>query len=173
MAVGPGNTVFQGIGYGFHNSGGQLFAYNFNGTSFTKTAQIEDHVSVEDIAVAADGTIFLATWQEGMLAYTYSSEITGIERNFALVPQDYTLSQNYPNPFNPITNIQFSIPKTEFVSLKIYNLLGQKVTTLVDKKQPAGSYQVQWDASRFASGVYYYQLKVGDYVQTRKMVLLK
>jgi predicted GH43/DUF377 family glycosyl hydrolase len=85
----------------------------------------------------------------------------------------YSLKQNYPNPFNPTTKIVFSIPKSEFVTLKVYNILGEEVVTLVNKKQPAGSYEVEWDASGFASGVYYCQLKAGDFKHVKKMVLIK
>jgi parallel beta-helix repeat protein len=89
------------------------------------------------------------------------------------VPLSFALFQNYPNPFNPTTMINYQLPMTSAVELSIYNLLGQRVATLVDKKQLAGSYTVQWDASGFATGVYYYQLKAGDFIETRKMVLLR
>jgi len=89
-------------------------------------------------------------------------------------PKSIALKQNYPNPFNPLTTIDFSIPKTEFVSLKIYNLLGQQFITLVSGKLKAGNYQYKWDASGFASGIYYYRLSTeSGFVKTRKLVLLK
>ncbi|MFC2088157.1 T9SS type A sorting domain-containing protein [Calditrichota bacterium] len=83
------------------------------------------------------------------------------------------MKQNYPNPFNPRTNIKFSIPKTELVTLKIYNLLGQEVATLVSDKLVPGNYTYTWDASHFASGVYYYKIQAGGFVQTRKLILMK
>lgn len=90
------------------------------------------------------------------------------------IPIRYSLSQNYPNPFNPTTNIEFSIPKTGFVTLKIYNLLGKEVATLVSKKLTTGTYKQTWDASGFASGIYFYRLETDKgFVQTRKLVLLK
>ncbi len=103
---------------------------------------------------------------------------TSVELRDELVPGSFTLEQNYPNPFNPETKIQYSIPKNGEVTLSVFNLLGQKVATLVSEKQVAGNYQVKWngqnDAGRFvASGVYVYKLKAGDFVQTRKMMLLK
>jgi len=85
----------------------------------------------------------------------------------------FRLSQNYPNPFNPSTNIEFSISRSEFVTLKIYNLLGQEISSLVSEKLNAGSYTFSWDAGKLSSGVYLYQLEAGDYAQTRKMVLLQ
>jgi len=88
-------------------------------------------------------------------------------------PDVFTLSQNYPNPFNPTTTIEFSIPKTEFVTLKIYNLLGQEVAPLVSDKLNTGNYTYPWNASAFASGVYYYKIEAGGFIQTRKLILMK
>ncbi len=89
------------------------------------------------------------------------------------VPKQFYLAQNYPNPFNPKTIINYELPITTDVELSIFNLLGQKVATLVSGKQPAGNYQVEWDATGFASGVYYYRIEAGNFVQTRKMIYLK
>jgi Zn-dependent metalloprotease len=90
------------------------------------------------------------------------------------VPAQFTLSQNFPNPFNPTTIINFELPITNNVELSIYNLVGQKVATLVNEQKKAGSHQVEWDASKFSSGVYYYILRTNlGFVQTRKMVLLR
>lgn len=87
----------------------------------------------------------------------------------------YRLSQNYPNPFNPCTIISYQLPKSNNVELSVYNLLGQKVATLVSEKQKAGYFQVKWDASRsagIASGIYLYRLEAGDFVKTKKMILM-
>jgi predicted GH43/DUF377 family glycosyl hydrolase len=99
--------------------------------------------------------------------------IDAIESNFSNIPISFALYQNYPNPFNPTTNIEFSIPKTEFVTLKIYNILGEEVSTLVSEKLTQGNYEYTWNAFDFASGVYFYRLKAGKYVQARKMALLR
>jgi len=88
-------------------------------------------------------------------------------------PHEYSLSQNYPNPFNPSTTIEFSIPKSEFVTLKIYNLLGQEVATLVSDKLTPGEYKYTWDASQLASGVYIYKLETDNFNSTKKLILLK
>ena len=98
--------------------------------------------------------------------------ITGIADE-GVVPEKYELSQNYPNPFNPETVIRYSLPKAEEVSLVVYNLIGEEVAHLIAERKPAGSYTVKWDASNFASGIYFYRLQAGDFAQTRKMVLLK
>jgi hypothetical protein len=88
-------------------------------------------------------------------------------------PKGYYLSQNYPNPFNPITNIRYSIPLASFVSLMVYNTIGQLITILVNEQKNIGSYQVTWDASNLGSGVYYYILKAGDFTEVKKSVLIK
>jgi hypothetical protein len=83
------------------------------------------------------------------------------------------LKQNYPNPFNPLTNIRFDIPRSSNVNLIIYNALGREVTILVNEKLSTGSYEVDWNASGYPSGVYFYKLETDDFVKARKMVLIK
>ena len=95
----------------------------------------------------------------------------GVEDN--LLPTEFALSNNYPNPFNPTTTIKYDLPKEAQVTLKIYDVLGREVATLVNTKQNAGFYQVRFDASRYASGVYVYRIIAGDFVQTKKMMLMK
>jgi len=89
------------------------------------------------------------------------------------MPKVYTLEQNYPNPFNPSTTISYSLPEASHVTLKVFNLLGQEVVTLLDHMQSAGSYKAVFDASRFATGVYFYQLKTDNFVSVKKMLLMK
>ena len=88
-------------------------------------------------------------------------------------PEDYALLQNYPNPFNPTTKIRFAISKPGFTILKVYDAVGKEVATLVNEELSAGSYKVDWPASNFGSGVYFYRLEAGDYVETKKMLLIK
>jgi hypothetical protein len=94
-------------------------------------------------------------------------------REEGVIAKEFVLSQNYPNPFNPSTTIRYSLPVPGTVQLKIFNLLGQEVMTLVEGEQKAGSYVVVFDASRLASGVYLYQLKTDRYSNVKKMMLLK
>ena len=91
----------------------------------------------------------------------------------SVLPQKFDLKQNYPNPFNPTTKINYQLPITNFVDLSIYNTLGQKIVTLVSEQQEAGSYEVQWDASGFSSGVYYYRIEAAEFQDIKKMILLK
>jgi hypothetical protein len=89
------------------------------------------------------------------------------------MPQAYALDQNFPNPFNPTTQIRFSLPHASKVELTVYNLSNQEVARLVNGTLNAGVHQVAWDASQFASGLYFYKLTADNFVQTRKMVLVK
>jgi photosystem II stability/assembly factor-like uncharacterized protein len=86
---------------------------------------------------------------------------------------EFSLSQNYPNPFNPTTSLQYTIGSRQFVTLKVYDLLGREIATLVNEEKPAGEYEVEFDGSALTSGIYFYQLKAGEFTETRKMILLK
>jgi predicted GH43/DUF377 family glycosyl hydrolase len=103
-----------------------------------------------------------------------TSDPTAIDDNItAEHPRRFFLSKNYPNPFNPTTIINYELPITNDVELSIYNLIGQKVTTLVSGKKNAGYHQVEWDASGFASGVYYYRIEAGEFRDVKKMILIR
>jgi hypothetical protein len=93
--------------------------------------------------------------------------------NEDLIAESYKLDQNYPNPFNPATTISYSIPKESNVSLIVYDIMGKQVAELVNSKQAAGSYRVEFDATKFASGTYFYKLTTGDFISVKKMILLK
>ena len=89
------------------------------------------------------------------------------------IPTEFNVSQNYPNPFNPTTTINFQLPEQEFVSLKIYDVRGHLVTTLVSKEMEAGYHSVQWNAGKYASGVYFYRFTSGSFISTKRLLLLK
>jgi hypothetical protein len=119
----------------------------------------------------------------GYTYWKYSKQIiTGIDEEL-YKPLSFNLDQNYPNPFNPTTTIKYSIPKQSYITIKVYDILGREIETLVNEEKPAGSYEINWNASKlssgvsakggYASGVYFYQLKAGEYIQTKKMILLK
>ena len=90
-----------------------------------------------------------------------------------ITPTEFVLKQNYPNPFNPATRIQFTIGSNQFVQLKVYDLIGKEVATLVNEYRDTGSYNVDFDASNLTSGIYLYKLQAGDFIQTKKMLLIK
>jgi len=104
------------------------------------------------------------------LKYDPTVDVEEIENE---IPTVYALYQNYPNPFNPGTKIGFRIAGRGFVSLKVYDLLGRVIATLVNEDKPAGIYEVEFDASSLTSSIYFYQLKAGNFIETRKMILMK
>ena len=89
------------------------------------------------------------------------------------IPTVYRLEHNYPNPFNPTTKISWQSPSAGHQTLKVYDVLGNEVITLVDEYRNTGSYELDFDASNLSSGVYFYQLKAGDFISTQKMILIK
>jgi len=115
--------------------------------------------------------MFAGTWGNGVFRSLGST--TSVREVAGQLPSSFSLAQNYPNPFNPGTVIEFALPQPSDITLVIYNLRGEEVRRLIEGQKPAGNYQVTWDASNVASGIYFYRLQSGDFVQTRKMVLLK
>jgi photosystem II stability/assembly factor-like uncharacterized protein len=106
--------------------------------------------------------------------YKWDSEIliTSVEE-FVTKVDNFILSQNYPNPFNPSTTIRYSIPTSEFVTIKVYDVLGNEIATLVNEDKPAGSYEVNFNAAKLSSGIYFYSLQAGSFTQTKKLILIK
>ena len=121
--------------------------------------------------IGANGCTMLEQYLNGLVG-SDASTTTEVSQNNS-VPVQFTLEQNYPNPFNPTTAISYQLSANSFVTLKVYDLLGREVATLVNGQRESGSYQTTFDASHLSSGVYLYQLRAGDYVQTRKMALMK
>jgi hypothetical protein len=115
--------------------------------------------------------VFLSSSEE------YITDLSDVGSGSNLLPEKVELMQNYPNPFNPTTSIQYAINSRQFVSLKVYDVLGNEIETLVNKEKSAGSYEVEFNPvssiKNPASGIYFYQLKVGEFIQTRKMLLMK
>jgi len=90
-----------------------------------------------------------------------------------VTPKEFSLSQNYPNPFNPSTVIKYQLPISSQVTIKVYDLLGDEVAALVNEEKPVGFYEIDFDASRLASGVYLYKIQAGNFVSTKKIILLR
>ena len=102
-----------------------------------------------------------------------TSELSDVIETEVSAPIDYSLSQNYPNPFNPSTTISYSIPNDGHVTIKVYDVLGNEVASLVDEQKQSGTFDVHFNASALSSGVYYYSLKAGEFTSTKKLVLMK
>lgn len=106
-------------------------------------------------------------------AYKYENIFTGIHGEEAARPNCYSLSQNYPNPFNPTTTISFSFSRKPYGSLKVFDVLGREVATILSADLPAGNHSRQWNAEGLPSGVYFYRLQAGTFTETKKLILLK
>lgn len=138
-------------------------------SGFTSTGLLSENVSSVSVDNST-GEIILGT-SSGKI-YKGSVSVTDVNV-YDQLPASFELSQNYPNPFNPSTMIRYQLPMSSDVSLKIYDILGKEVKTLVDQNQPAGSYEVRFDASQLATGVYIYRLSAGNFTSVKKMMLIK
>jgi Secretion system C-terminal sorting domain len=133
------------------------------------------------VTIASDGSKFYLAWVDDRLnngnPHVYAKVVTKLftdaEILLSNIPESFHLNQNYPNPFNPSTIIKYSIPNKGLVTLKVYNTIGEEVATLVNELEQAGNYEVEFNASSMPSGVYFYKLQVGDFVDAKKMILLK
>lgn len=120
-----------------------------------------------------DSFIFVSPFKKAIWRIPLSEMVTSVIQPTDLGPKIFDLSQNYPNPFNPSTTISYQLPETGNVNIKVYDVLGKEVATLVNNEQRAGSYKVDFNGSSLASGIYYYQIRAGKFVETKKMILLK
>ena len=126
----------------------------------------EPYHSLTFVSHGDDGTIVTT-------APEFSSTTVALSNGLDVLPDAFALNQNYPNPFNPSTQISFSLPNAENVSLSVFNVLGQKVITLVDGHMDAGNHVVEFDGSALASGMYFYRINTESFSETKKMVMLK
>ena len=108
-----------------------------------------------------------------MGAYESPVGIVGVEEDELIQPTEYILFQNYPNPFNPTTKIEYQIPELSIVTLKVYDVLGSEIRTLVNEEKPVGDYEVEFNAANLSSGIYIYQLSAGEFIKTKKMIIIK
>jgi len=134
--------------------------------SVNRMPSIDGNYSYEVLAGTRDGIVAVLSGGIDFVVDAGSGEATEI-------PVEYSLLQNYPNPFNPSTKIEFKIPASGLVTLKVYDLLGREVTTLISEELQPGNYAVNFDAVSLSSGIYFYTLTAGDFVSTKKMILLK
>lgn len=111
------------------------------------------------------------------LGFWYQADMLGItdveQLTFDILPKEYSLKQNYPNPFNPATKVKFAVPEKSNVLIKVYDILGSEVVTLVNEEMDAGWYDVNFNAAGYSSGVYLLRMEAGSYVNTKKMILMK
>ena len=132
-----------------------------------------DFDMVHDLASAQMANILVMGAANVNCPVVENESSSGVEQFGNSTPNSYELDQNFPNPFNPSTTIRFSVPSSEFVSLRIYNSIGEKVAELVNQVLPAGIYNVNWNAENVSSGVYFYKIEAGSFINTKKMILLR
>jgi hypothetical protein len=154
--------------------GDGIFLSTDNGTSWTPVNESLTKLSVLSLGIV--GTeLFAGTSggsSNGVWRRPFSEIITDVE-TITELPKQFALYQNFPNPFNPSTTINFIIPKSSFVNLKVYSMLGKEIARLVNEEKPAGTYEVDFNGSNLPSGVYFYRLQAGSFVEAKKMILLK
>jgi hypothetical protein len=178
-----GNNIFDGIFIRYDKSGNRRWATSYNlGNAGTKDpVSIIQRDSIK-LYTAIANYISPVYSEDHLLSLSQSYYYTGFNKLNTNIPDVYKLDQNYPNPFNPTTKIKFDIPLLNpplskggrgGVSLKIFDILGREVATLVNEQLAPGTYEVDWNASEYPSGVYFYRLKTGNYVETKRMMLIK
>jgi hypothetical protein len=110
---------------------------------------------------------------DGVIWKRSFDDVMKVDETKGKLPTEFSLSQNYPNPFNPSTTINYQLPTFSFVSLKVYDILGREVATLVNEEKKAGYYSVEFNANKLSSGIYFYRMQAGKYVETKKLLLMK
>ena len=156
-SVTPSGDFFKPSGSFTTHTATPLSGYKFDGW----TGDVESPVS-------ATTKVFIDGNKQVVAHFSPITSVEGIE-----FPLDFALYQNYPNPFNPSTTIKYQIPELSFVIIKVLDVLGKEVAKLVNEEKPVGNYEIEFNATGLPSGVYFYQLKSGDYVSTKKMILIK
>jgi hypothetical protein len=163
----------------------------------TRSGNISEFIDYETVGVG-DAEVYIAEYR--MRARDYNNNISGYSSSVSIefqrfvptapggsggwannstessgnnISYDYTLAQNYPNPFNPTTQISYSIKSNGLVTLKVYDMLGVEVASLVNENQEAGEYSIEFNASNLSSGIYVYRIASGNFVDTKKLILLK
>ena len=154
------------------NNNEMVYTHAFLNVSAWETLKL-NYNNINKIVIRLDSVSSGGLTDYNFDNFSFQNAVSSVSNASAGIPKSYGLNQNYPNPFNPSTVISYRIAKSGKVVLKIYDLLGREVTTLVDKNEAAGSYAVTFNAGSLSSGLYIYVLKAGNFVSTRKMILLK
>jgi hypothetical protein len=148
-----------------------IFKSNDNGISWEQINQGLPEQNAGDLNFTQTDLI-ASVYNHGLYRRPLS-EVISVKIISTEIPYEFDLEQNYPNPFNPVTNLEFGISELGFVSLKVYDLLGKEVVTLVNEKLSPGEYKVEFDGSGLTSGVYFYRLTAGEFTETKRMMLVK
>jgi photosystem II stability/assembly factor-like uncharacterized protein len=150
-----------------------LILHTTNGGSNWEAVDFPTAITLANIGFANEN-IGWVLGSYGLILQTTNGGVSFLEDEVDFkIPNEFSLSQNYPNPFNPTTSLQYAIGSRQFVTLKVYDLLGREVATLVNEEKPSGEYEIEFNAANLPSGIYFYQLNAGSFSETKKMVLLR
>ena len=166
------NQIWVGGGSHYHYPGlGKILFGRDQGENWSTQGEFSN--TIYDICFINSSTGW-AVGDNGTILHTTNGGVSFVEEEqINEIPSGFLLSQNFPNPFNPSTKIKYSVPQTSNVVVKVFDILGNEIETLVNEEKSAGTYELMWNAANLPSGVYFYQLKAGDFVQTKKMILIK
>jgi len=164
ITIGP--NIFAG------SSGGGVYLSTNNGSNWTSVGLGIPNTTIYAFAISGS-KIFAGTLSGIVYKRELSEIITSVESMSTDLPTNFSVSQNYPNPFNPSTTINFSVPSSEFITLKVFDVLGNETATLVNEEKPAGVYEVEFNALGLSSGIYFYKIQTSSFVETKKMILLR
>lgn len=169
---GSHSTSFDAMILKYNTTGTLQFAYNYNGTGFGmdyfKSLETDQYGKIY-----ACGFTFVSGNNPEFITVKLTGSLTGINSSNSQIPADFSLQQNYPNPFNPSTKIKFSIAKATFVKMAVYDVTGKEVEVLVNENLSAGSFEVDFNASKLTSGVYFCKITAGEFTDVKKMMLTK
>ena len=170
----PGNgTSTDYVTIKYNSNGDQIWKIVYDNGSGNSASDIPYSLVLDNTGnVFVTGASTATSFGEDFCTIKYTQSV-GIRQLSSDIPEQFSLSQNYPNPFNPSTKISYELRVTNYVMLKVYDVLGNEVKTLVNEKQNAGTYEVSFDASNFSSGSYFYKLESNGYIETKKMLLIK
>jgi len=157
-------TEINNKGFEIYRNGNKIAFIDGKGT----TTEKQDYSFIDENLKSG-----IYNYRLNQLDFDGTQEVIGELTVYLTLPEKFSLDQNYPNPFNPSTTINFSVPSSEFVTLKVYDVLGNEIETLVNEEKPAGKYEVDFNAVELSSGIYFYMLQVGNFLETKKMILLR
>ena len=178
MAIDKYNCIYVNGSYATLSNNGTIATIKYNSSGSVMWKEVYIGAYAFDILVDENINIYLTGYGlGGMVTLKYSQPI-GIQSISSEIPGTFKLFQNYPNPFNPTTKIKFSLPNPSKggaleIKLIVYDLPGRVIATLVNENLKPGEYETEWNASNFASGVYFYQLQAGTFRESKKMLLIK
>jgi hypothetical protein len=178
-----GNTAIVG-GYDDNSSCGATWVFARSGAAWAQKGDklvgdgaARPALQGSSVALSADGSTAVVGGNldnDGLgAAWVYVLKPEGIDEEIATLPRRFSLGQNYPNPFNPSTTVKYELPTSSTVKLSVFDMLGREVIVLVSERQEAGIHEVKFDASGLSSGMYFYRLQAGDFVQARKLLLVR